>query len=138
MIENTIKWAFGCAIMGLATFVSVSSSHATGSIDCVATDDSGASISIGIGRLPVLVIISAFVTAEGLDWTLDGRAGTQISVGQAFNDNDRVLVDFVDTNIEEILISLRLHRGMTGKSVAEGGVLVVHNVGTYPVKCEEG
>lgn len=136
IVKNSMRCGLSAAF--LLSAISVLPAHATGSIDCEATDDSGAAIMIGVGRLPVLAVISAFATAEGQDWTLDGSVGTQIAVGQGFMDDERVLVDFVDTNIEDILISLRLYRSTTGKSSAQAGVLTVHGVGSYPVMCEEG
>ncbi len=137
MIGNTSsRSVLGAAL--LTAVATVSPAQATGTIACEATDGSGAAIMLGVGRLPILAVISAFATAEGLDWSLDGSVGTQISVGQGFMDSDQLLVDLVDTNIEEILISLRLYRSSTGKSAAEAGVLTVHDVGAYPVMCEEG
>lgn len=137
MVKRTIKNSLLCAGLVLGAFA-VQPAHATGTIACDATDGSGAAIMFGVGRLPVLAVISAFVTAEGQDWTLDGSLGTEIAVGQGFMDDERVLVDFVDTNVEEILISVRLFRSSEGKSSAEAGVLTINGVGSYPVMCEEG
>ncbi|MEM8541554.1 MAG: hypothetical protein AAGF25_11435 [Pseudomonadota bacterium] len=133
-----IQIAAGLCAIFLSTSLSTMNAHATGTIACDATDGSGAAIMIGVGRLPILAVISAFATAEGQDWSLDGSVGTDIDVGQGFMDDERVLVDFVDPNFEEILISLRLFRSATGKSSAEAGVLTIHDVGSYAVMCEEG
>ena len=137
MVKNIAKCGVMCAVLLLGA-LTIRPAFATGTIECEATDASGAAIMIGIGRLPILAVISGFATAEGQDWSLDGSVGTQIAVGQGFMDDERVLVDFVDTNIEEILISLRLFRSTTGKSSAEAGVLTIHDIGSYPVMCEEG
>ncbi len=134
--KTSSKCVTGAAFLTAALLASPA--QATGTIACEATDGSDAAIMLGVGRLPILAVIGVFVTAEGQDWSLDGSVGTQISVGQGFMDSDQLLVDLVDTNIEEVLISLRLYRNSTGKSSAEAGVLTVHNVGVYPVMCEEG
>ncbi len=137
MVKRNAKSSLLCAVLLLSAFA-VRPAYATGTIACDATDGSGAAVMIGVGRLPILAVISAFVAAEGQDWSLDGSYGTQISVGQGFMDDERVLVDFVDTNVEEVLISLRLFRSIEGKSYAEAGVLTIAGVGSYPVMCEEG
>ena len=137
MVKKVAMGGGLCAVFLLSSLL-VLPAHASGTIECEATDGSGAAIMIGIGRLPVLAVINAFATAEGQDWTLDGSIGTQIAIGQGFMDDDRVLVDFVNTNFEDILISLRLFRSTTGKSWAEAGVLTIQGVGSYSVMCEEG
>lgn len=137
MVKNIANSVLMCAILSGAALVA-QPAFATGTIQCEATDGSDAAVMIGVGRLPVLAVISGYATAEGQDWSLDGSVGTQIAVGQGFMDSERVLVDFVDTNFEEIVISLRLFRSATGDSSAEAGVLTVHDVGSYAVMCEEG
>lgn len=126
-----------CAILSL-NFLIAPPAHATGNIACTATDGSDAEILLVVGSVPVLAIVNGFITDGSQDWSLDGSAGTQIMVGQQFMDDERVLADFVDTNIEKILISLRLFRGFTGKSSAEAGILTIHDVGVFPLTCEEG
>ncbi len=137
MVKRLVTRNLMCAVFGLSAMMA-SPAHATGSIDCSATDGSGAEFLIGVGRLPVIAIISAMVSDGTQEWSLDGSFGTQISVGQAFMDEDQVLVDFVDTNIEEILISIRLYRAWTDESYAEAGIMTIKDGGVFPMKCEEG
>ena len=113
--------------------------YATGEIICDATDGSGASIRVGIGRLPVLAILDATAT-DGTDvWSTNATGGErEIAVGQRFMDDQRVLIDFTDPNIEQIIVSLRLFQASGDKSYAEAGVLSFKGVSAFPVQCENG
>jgi hypothetical protein len=70
----------------------------------------GASLQLATGRLPVLAVIGAYAEAGGAAWTTgpERGEGTPFVVGQAFAEGDAVMVDFVDPNFEEILVSVRL------------------------------
>lgn len=110
---------------------------ATANIDCRATDGRSGEISLNVGRLDVLSVLSADVTAFGKTWsTMDGR-GTKIIVGQAFQDDGRMLIDFTDENVDEILISLRTVRVSTADEFGEAGILRIGKA-VYPVLCETG
>jgi len=111
------------------------SASATGGIYCKAVDGRSGEISLLIGRLPVLSIISAEVSAFGKMWSTEKNAENKIIVGQAFDNASSLLVDFTDDNIEKILISLRTSKISTPKENAEAGVLRIGEA-VYPVLCE--
>lgn len=116
-----------------------SHARATGDILCTATDGSGASISIGIGRLPVLAIISATATDGAETWSTSASGSERpFIVGQGFMDDRQVLVDFTDPNVERIVVSLRLFQLSGDKAFAEAGVLSFEGVSAFPVQCENG
>lgn len=68
------------------------------------------SLEIATGRLPVLQVIGAHAEAGGQAYSTgpERGEGTPFVVGQAFAGNDDIMVDFVDPNFEDILVSLRL------------------------------
>ena len=112
---------------------------ASGDIICDATDGSGASISIGVGHLPVLNVLSAFATDGVTTWSTNPAADERAIVfGQGFVDDRQVLVDFTDSNVEGIVISLRLFQASGDKDYAEAGVLSFEGVSAFPVQCVNG
>ena len=115
------------------------SAQASGEIICGATDGSGASISIGIGHLPVLHVLNAYASDGMQDWSTDPQGEEHAIVfGQGYMDDTRVLVDFTDPNVERIVVSLRLFQASGDKSYAEAGVLSFGDVAVFPVQCENG
>lgn len=112
---------------------------ASGDIICDATDGSGASISIGVGHLPVLHVLSASATDGTATWSTHPSGGDRpIAFGQGFADDRQVLVDFTDPNIERIVVSLRLFQASGDKDYAEAGVLSFDGVSAFPVQCVNG
>ena len=82
---------------------------ASGDIICEATDGSAASISVGIGHLPVLHVLNAFATDGENEWSTNPTGDElPLEFGQGFFDDRQVLVDFTDPNVENFLIHLRL------------------------------
>lgn len=110
---------------------------ATANIHCQATDGRSGEISLNVGRLNVLSVLSADVTAFGKTWSTVDDRGTKILVGQAFQDDERMFVDFTDNNVDEILISLRTVRVSTADEFGEAGILRIGKA-VYPVLCESG
>ncbi len=110
---------------------------ATGEVVCKAIDGRSGEVYLSVGRLPVLNILSAEVNAFGKTWSTAQDAENQIVVGQAFEDKSQLLVDFTNSNIEEIIISLRTSRMSTPKEYGEAGVLRIGEA-VYPVLCEGG
>lgn len=111
------------------------SASATGGIYCKAADGRSGNISLSIGRLPVLNILSAEVSAFGKIWSTEKNAENKIIVGQAFDNTSNLFVDFTDENVETILISLRTSKISTSKENSEAGVLRIGEA-VYPVLCE--
>lgn len=108
---------------------------ATGTIAC---SGPGASVSLGIGTLPVLAIISARIEAGGDLWTLEGAGeGTPVVVGQAARTERWTVVDFADPNLTGIVAELRLLRATEGHDTAEVGTLrLPGRGGVHALVCE--
>ena len=114
---------------------------ATATIFCDGVEDDSVSLSIGVGRVPVLAVLNVLIEADGTLYANDTTAhpdATPIIFGQGYTDANRVRIDFTDPNVEEILISLRLERAFEDKAGAEAGILRVIGVGAYAVVCETG
>ena len=127
------------AALLVAEMLYASPAAASGDIICDATDGSGASISIGIGHLPVLNVLKAFATDGATTWSTHPSGDEKpIVFGQGFADDRQVLVDFTDPNIEGIVVSLRLFQASGDKDYAEAGVLSFEGVSAFPVQCING
>lgn len=113
--------------------------RASGDIICEATDGSGASITIGVGHLPVLHVLSAQAT-DGQSFWSTAPSGDDIPIifGQGFVDERQVLIDFTDPNVERVVVSLRLFQLSGGDDYAEAGVLAFAEKSAFPVQCING
>ena len=131
------KWPLLLAASAMC-LASVATASATGSIECTATDGSGAGISVSIGRLPVLQVLGAAATDGSTIWSTQAGAGEQIVFGDGSSFDGETRIVFTDPNVETRLVILNLFSASVGTSWAEAGVLVIHSVGVYPVMCEEG
>jgi hypothetical protein len=87
----------------------------------------------------VLNVLCAYAETEGKAWSTgpERGEGTAIVVGQAFADNEQVLVDFTDPNIENILISVRLRFVGDNEDWPLSGTMVADGK-SYPIRCGEG
>ena len=108
---------------------------ATGSIGCEGMDGNDVSIDLTLGSLPVLAIVAASIRVEDDYWATGEDAANRLSVGQAFSEEGRMLVDFVDPNFENVLARLRLVSADEGKDQALAGTLIVSGRGAWPVVC---
>jgi hypothetical protein len=107
---------------------------ATEWIACSADGDA-ASANILVGMAAVTSIASANVEAGGKKWATGAEGDAAIRVGQAFEDADKILVDFTDEGVSSIIASLRLFKATEGDNDATGGILRVPGVGAWAVTC---
>lgn len=65
---------------------------------------------MAMGRLVVMAVLGASVENEGKTYSTgpERGEGEPFIVGQAFSEGDDIMVDFVDPNVEDILVSLRV------------------------------
>jgi len=111
--------------------------YATGEIYCKAVDGRSGEIFLSVGRLPVLGILSARVSAFGKTWSTEEDAENKIVIGQAYEDKSRMFVDFTNKDVSEILISLQTVKMRSEKEYGEAGVLRIAQA-VYPVVCDGG
>ena len=108
---------------------------ATESIVC-ASNDKVASIDVLVGLgLDVVSIARATIEADGKTWATDAQGEQKIAVGQAFEDAEKLIVDFTDEGVSAIVASLRLFKASEGEDFASGGTLRVAGAGVWAVTC---
>ena len=108
---------------------------ATGSIGCEGAGGDDVSVELTVGSLPVLAIVGASIRVGEDLWSTGEDAADRMAVGQAFSEEGRMLVDFVDPNFEAVLARLRLVSADEGKDQALAGTLAVSGRGAWPVVC---
>jgi hypothetical protein len=116
-------------VMALAT-----PAGATEWIACSADGDA-ASANILVGAVDVISIASANIEAGGKKWETGAAGDAAIRVGQAFEDADKILVDFTDEGVASIVASLKLFKASEGDDYVSGGTLRVTGVGAWAVTC---
>ncbi|HUV32350.1 MAG TPA: hypothetical protein VMW31_02160 [Devosiaceae bacterium] len=124
------------ALLAAAAALWATPAFATGTLQCSGVPD--VEVSIGLGHMPVLSPISATIDVAGQRWSTAEADGTPIRIGQAYGDETRMLYDFTDENVNEIIARLRLVLSREGRDVAVGGTLQVVGLGAWAVTCIEG
>ena len=109
---------------------------ASGGIAC--TGD-GVEVDLSVGRLDVISVLRATVEIGDKVWSTDPEIvpGTPIAVGQAFEDESRLLVDFTDEAVNAIVGRLRVFSLTEGDGYAAGGVFSFKDEGVFVVDCSE-
>lgn len=121
-------------MVALAAAFTATPALATGDIVCEAE---GASVSMLIGRLPVLTILRGVVDIGDKTWSTEPNAvpGLGLAIGQAFEDDRQLIVDFTDANIEEVVGRLRVFSLEEGEDFVSAGVFSMKGEGAYIVDC---
>jgi hypothetical protein len=111
-----------------------SPAQASGGLFC---EGEGGWVDIAMGRLVVMAVLGATAEIEGKAYSTgpERGEGEPFIAGQAFSEGDDIMVDFVDPNVERILISLRV--SWDGKAEHYKGVLFTPTT-SVDVSCMEG
>ncbi|SMQ65365.1 hypothetical protein SAMN06295905_1208 [Devosia lucknowensis] len=112
----------------------VSPAQASGGLFC---EGEGGSADIAMGRLVVMQVLGASVEIGGITYSTgpERGEGEPFAVGQAFAEGDDIMVDFVDPNFEDIIVSLRVRFDRATESFV--GVLRSQTM-QVDVTCMEG
>ena len=70
-----------------------------------------ASAGILVGMVDVISIAQAKVEAGGKKWATDAAGDARIRVGQAFENAEKIVVDFTDDGVSSIVASLQAVQG---------------------------
>ncbi|HEV7278043.1 MAG TPA: hypothetical protein VGN80_17315 [Devosiaceae bacterium] len=100
-----------------------------------------ASFDYLIGTVPALSIVALTVSVGELVWASDVAygPGEPIAVGQAFEDEQMILIDALDPAMTERLASLRLFKAAEGDApMVYAGTLHIPGHGAWAVSCAEG
>ena len=108
--------------------------QASGGLFC---EGEGGWVDIAMGRLVVMQVLGAAAEIEGKAFSTgpERGEGEPFAVGQAFAADDAIMVDFVDPNFEDIVLSLRVTWDNAAESYS--GVLST-STATVDVSCMEG
>lgn len=111
-----------------------SPAFATGEIAC---EGDGVSVDLLVGRLQVLSVLRAVVTIGEKTWSSEPGVmpGTPIAIGQAFEDEGQLLVDFTDDNVEGVIGRLRAFSLEEGDDYVSAGVFAMKGAGAFVVDC---
>lgn len=73
-------------------------------------EGAGGHVAINMGRLVVLNVLGATAGIGGVTYSTgpERGEGRPFVVGQDFAEGDNLMIDFVDPNVVEILVSLRV------------------------------
>ena len=120
----------------LATGLAAQPASATEWLVCGDAEGS-AQVSLLLGALDVMAIVGITLSEGQSEWSSQPAYGdgTPIAVGQAFADDQMILVDLVDENISTIIASLRVFKAETPDDLVYGGVLKIGEDVAVPVAC---
>jgi hypothetical protein len=109
---------------------------ATGGIDCSSADGE-VSVSLSTGHTDTLSIFRAIVTIADETWSSDPSvmAGKPIEVGQAFENDTMLLVDFLGEPAGAVIGRLRAFDITEGETFVSGGVFAFQEKGAWVVDC---
>jgi hypothetical protein len=122
------------ALAALVLIAAASPASATGTVECEASGG-GASLWLTIGSLPVLSVVHMEFTAGGQTWSTGEGGDVAVSVGQAFRDGERWLIDATDANVERVIAEVRLNGASEGGDTALAGTLKIAGTGAFGVSC---
>ncbi|MCB1516404.1 MAG: hypothetical protein KDJ19_02125 [Hyphomicrobiaceae bacterium] len=105
---------------------------ATGTVSCESPDQS-AFVGLTVGSVPGAAIVGAALGFGETQWSIETG---DIAVSQAFVEEGRWLIDFVDPNFERVMASVRLVEAIEGEDYVLAGLLSVPGEGAWPLICE--
>lgn len=110
--------------------------QATGELSC---GGEGVGIDLLVGHMDMLSIARAVISIGDQTWssTPESYPGTPITVGQGFEDDRMMAVDFTDENVNEIIARLRIVKAEEGDSRVAGGVFTFKGKGAFVVDCSD-
>ena len=132
---NTRTWMAAVAV-GWVLGIS-GPAAATAQISCRAVDDEASGFDLTIGSVPGFALVNFYGTGFGKSWAMHATDDDiEVSIAQAAQDGGWIIVDMVDTNFEQILVSIRLHEASEADSFATAGTMRVAGEGVLAVVCD--
>jgi len=100
----------------------------------------GVEIEVPLGGGAGLSPLSAIVKAAGKTWTTaEGKADTiQIWPAQSASTDNRLYLDFTDTDYAAIIVQIRLFWAEEETDPVYGGILRIAEHGVWPISCGMG
>jgi hypothetical protein len=107
---------------------------ATETMTCSAGEQ--ASISVLLGAMDVVAVVKVDMEAGGKSWSTAADGVQRITVGQAFETADQMMIDLTDENLNTVVAQLRLFKASEADDYVSAGTLRVSGVGAFAVSCE--
>jgi hypothetical protein len=120
---------------GLLLIAAGMPAYASGGIACSAIDKSNVSLEIGLGSLPVLQPHRIDLTIDEKTWSTEEGKDAHVLIGQAFGDDDKILIDLTDDNVNDILVSIRLYKKEDETTAITLGTVEIADKGLYAISC---
>jgi len=102
----------------------------------VCSNGDRASISVLLGAMDVIAVVKVDIEASGKNWSTAGEGASRITVGQAFETADQMLIDLTDENLNQIVAQLRLFKASEAEDHVAAGTLRIVGAGAFAVTCE--
>ncbi len=123
------------ALIGWIMFVvQAAAAHATETMVCTSADD-GPKVSMLMGMNDVVSIVSASIEHGGKTWATDAAGALKIIVGQAFESETQLVVDFTDEALSTKVAELRLVKAGEEGMFAAGGTIRLPGTGVWAANC---
>lgn len=105
--ENKQRWARIIATLTLASLIASTPATASTGLICEGPETAA---TINLSSLPVAGVLGADIRIGPHSFSTRPKHGASalLAVGQAFAENDRLMIDFVDPNFEAVVGRLRL------------------------------
>lgn len=118
----------------IATLSVVAPASASGEIIC---EGDNVSVAMLVGRLPVLSVLRTTVLVGDKVWSSDQTVtpGMPIAIGQQFEDEQHLRVDFTDDNVEKVIGRIRTFTLREGDEAMTAGVFAMKGEGVFAVDC---
>jgi len=129
--QAAIAALIGAGLGGLAT-----PSLATEWVNC-ASPDGGASFDFLAGAVDVLAVVGMTISVGDQVWASDVAygPGEPVAVGQAFENEQMLLIDAVDPGVTTKVAELRLFKATEGDAPVYAGTLRIPGHGAWAVSC---
>jgi hypothetical protein len=121
-------------ILSLLVTGASGTARATETMICT-SGDGGPEVSMLMGTLDVASIVTATIEHDGKRWASDAEGAMKIIVGQAFEDNAQLVVDFTDEGLSTKVAELRLAKASEEGMFAAGGTIRLPGSGAWAVNC---
>lgn len=108
--------------------------RATETMVC-SSSDGGPEVSMLMGTLDTVSIVTASIVHDGKTWATDGEGAMKIIVGQAFESASELVVDFTDEALSTKVAELRLAKAGEAGMFAAGGTIRLPGSGAWAVNC---
>lgn len=117
---------------------SAGTANATSEIVCANGADT-VNVILSVSTSEAITVLRAAVVIDDDTWSSDPavRPGRPISVGQAYEDRNTLLVDFTSGPAEPVIARLKMVKASEGDVTVTGGVFAFQDRGAWAMDCSD-